>query len=128
MAAVTFDTHAFIKQLKEAGFEEAQAEALSETFKKAQEAHLGELATRHDFEELKLSIRHDIEEFKLATRHDIEELKASTKLDIEELKPSTRHDLKELELRIDGELKLLKWMTGVTLAGVVSLVLKAFFM
>lgn len=102
MGAVAFDTHAFIKQLKEAGFEEAQAEALSETLKKAQEAHLGELATRHDIGELKR--------------------------DIEELKLSTRHDLKELELRIDGELKLLKWMISVILAGVVSLVLKAFFM
>ncbi|MBI2875899.1 MAG: DUF1640 domain-containing protein [Candidatus Tectomicrobia bacterium] len=83
MAVLTFDTHAFIKQLEEAGFPEAQAEALSEAFKKAQEAHLGELATRHD--------------------------------------------LRELELKIEAELRLLKWMMGIMLAGVVSLVLKAFF-
>ena len=44
------------------------------------------------------------------------------------------HRLKETELRmdarferIDGELKLNRWMLGVLLAGVMSLLLKAFF-
>jgi hypothetical protein len=44
------------------------------------------------------------------------------------------HRLKETELRfdarferIDGELKLNRWMLGVLLAGIISLVLKAFF-
>lgn len=90
MAIVTFDTHAFIKQLKEAGFEEAQAEALSEAFKKAQTAHLAELATKHDLKELELKVDNKLES-------------------------------------INGELRLLKWMMGVILAGVVSLVLKTFF-
>jgi hypothetical protein len=47
---------------------------------------------------------------------------------------SLDHRLKETELRIDarferveGELKLNRWMLGVMLAGVLSLVLKAFF-
>jgi len=47
---------------------------------------------------------------------------------------STKHDLKELELRMEnkfesirGELVLLKWMMGFLLAGVISLILKAFF-
>jgi hypothetical protein len=87
---VTFDTYAFVKQLKESGFSEAQAEALSEALKKAQEASLENLATKSDISEVK-------------------------------------HDIKELELRINAQLLLLKWMVGVMLAGVVSLVLKAFF-
>ena len=29
--------------------------------------------------------------------------------------------------RIDGELKLMRWMLGMVLAGIISLVLKAFF-
>jgi len=44
------------------------------------------------------------------------------------------HELRDLEQRInnrferiDGELKLKSWMLGVLLAGVISLVLKAFF-
>ena len=83
MAGITFDTYAFIKHLKESGFQEPQAEALADAFKKAQEVHFEQLATKHD--------------------------------------------LKELELRMNAQLMLLKWMIGVMLAGVVSLVLKAFF-
>ena len=44
------------------------------------------------------------------------------------------HRLKETELRsdarferIDGELKLNRWMLGIIIAGIMSLVLKAFF-
>ena len=36
MATVTFDTHKFIRKLKDAGFEEKQAEAVSEAFRDAQ--------------------------------------------------------------------------------------------
>jgi len=34
---------------------------------------------------------------------------------------------KEDFIRLEGEIKLLKWMMGVVLAGIISLVLKAFF-
>jgi len=54
----------------------------------------------------------------------------ATKGDIADL----RHEMKELELRIDtrfekvhGEMLLMKWMLGLLIAGVASLVLKAFF-
>jgi hypothetical protein len=40
---------------------------------------------------------------------------------------ATKSDLKELELKINAQLMLLKWMMGLILAGIVSLVLKAFF-
>lgn len=40
---------------------------------------------------------------------------------------ATKQDLKELELRLSGEISLLKWMMGFVLAGIVSLILKTFF-
>ncbi len=47
---------------------------------------------------------------------------------------ATKGDLRELELRIiakfekvDGEIKLLKWLLAFLIVGVASLVLKAFF-
>ena len=47
---------------------------------------------------------------------------------------ATKIDLRELELRldtrferIDGELKLNRWMLGFLIAGVMSLVIKTFF-
>ncbi len=36
MATVTFDTHKFVRKLKEAGFDEKQAEAVADAFRDAQ--------------------------------------------------------------------------------------------
>ncbi|MDO9267585.1 MAG: hypothetical protein Q7T96_00560 [Methylobacter sp.] len=52
----------------------------------------------------------------LVTKHDLIEAKNDIKADM-----NVRFD------RIDGELKLNRWMLGVLLAGVISLVLEAFF-
>jgi CHASE3 domain sensor protein len=52
----------------------------------------------------------------LVTKHDLIEAKNKIKADM-----NVRFE------RIDGELKLNRWMLGVLLAGVISLVLKAFF-
>ncbi len=88
MTAITFDTHKFIRKLRTAGFEEAQAEAVADAFKEAQS------------------------ESELATKRDIIDL---------------RRDIDVRFERIDGELKLNRWMLGMLLAGVISLVLKTFF-
>lgn len=88
MSTITFDTHKFVRKLRTAGFEEAQAEAVSDAFSEAQG------------------------ESDLATKRDIDDL---------------RRDIDVLFERIDGELKLNRWMLGMLLAGVISLVLKAFF-
>ena len=48
MSTITFDTHKFIRKLKESGIAEAQAEAIAEAFRDAQgEANL---ATKQDLE------------------------------------------------------------------------------
>ncbi|MBL6987223.1 MAG: DUF1640 domain-containing protein [Methylobacter sp.] len=52
----------------------------------------------------------------LVTKHDLTEAKNEIKADM-----NVRFE------RIDGELKLNRWMLGVLLASVISLVLKAFF-
>jgi len=88
MAAITFDTHKFIRKLRAAGFEEAQAEAVADAFSDAQG------------------------ESDLATKRDISDL---------------RRDIDVRFERIDGELKLNRWMLGILIAGVMSLVLRAFF-
>lgn len=50
MATISFDTHKFIRTLKESGIPENQAEAIAEAF---QTAHLeAELATKTDLREL----------------------------------------------------------------------------
>lgn len=52
----------------------------------------------------------------LVTKHDLIEVKNEIKAEM-----NVRFE------RVDGELKLNRWMLGVLLAGVISLVLKAFF-
>ena len=81
MSALSFDTHKFIRRLKDSGLPENQAEALAEAFRDA------------------------VGEFELVTRKDLQI----------ELAP------------MRADLVLIKWMIGIVLAGVGSLVLKAFF-
>jgi uncharacterized membrane protein YheB (UPF0754 family) len=55
MATITFDTHKFIRTLKDAGIPENQAEAISEAIK---EAHgEAELATKRDIDDVRRDIR-----------------------------------------------------------------------
>ena len=55
MAAITFDTHKFVKKLEAAGISEQQAEAISAAVQDAQES--AELATKTDIRELKAEMR-----------------------------------------------------------------------
>ena len=50
-----------------------------------------------------------------------------TKHDLTEVKNEIKSDMAVRFERIDGELKLNRWMLGVLLAGVISLILKTFF-
>ncbi|MCX7103100.1 MAG: DUF1640 domain-containing protein [Methylobacter sp.] len=54
MTTITFDTHKFIRTLKEAGVPESQAEAFSDAFKEAQGE--AELATQHDITDVRRDI------------------------------------------------------------------------
>ena len=74
-ARVSFDTHAFIKRLEEAGMSVVQAEALSDA--------LGEIVFTS-----------------LATKADISEARA----DIRELELRLKTELREGEIRLNGRL------------------------
>jgi len=73
MTTLTFDTHDFVKKLKEAGFTEEQAEALtnlqkitaSNTLEHARhDYHLDDLATKRDLNESQLKLQKEIAETK----------------------------------------------------------------
>ncbi|MBF0145719.1 MAG: DUF1640 domain-containing protein [Magnetococcales bacterium] len=68
MTTITFDTHSAIKRLKAAGFDEQQAEALSDTIRQAQDAKLDELATKGDILRLEgdiFRLERDLKELEL---------------------------------------------------------------
>ena len=68
MSTVTFDTHAFIKKLKDSGVPEEQAEAHVEALK---QAVADDLATKHDLKDLKIEIKAEIHDL----RHEVQLVK-----------------------------------------------------
>jgi len=99
MATVTFDTLKFVETLKEAGIPEPQAKAFSTAVQESHEA--ADPATKTDL------------------CHEMKEL---------ELRIDTRFEHIDIRFeKMHGEMLLLKWMPGLLIASVASLVLKAFF-
>lgn len=106
MTAITFDTLKYVKTLKAAGFEEPQAEALAEVQREIFSANLDDLVTKRDIKELELA----------------------TKQGFREIELSNKRDIKELELKIAAEIAPLKWGITVCAAGIMTLILKSFFL
>jgi hypothetical protein len=93
-----FDTLTYANKLKEAGFTERQAGAQAEALASVVDSNL---ATKLDIE---------------LARRDLKEL---------EMKLESR--LRELELKFEGRFLVINWMLGFILAGILSLIIKAFF-
>ena len=86
MSALAFDTHKAVTALKQAGFEEAQAEAVVNTMG---EALGGNVATKADLTEVRAVLEADMTAMKAALETDI----AAVKADIEQLRSETKADL-----------------------------------
>lgn len=79
MATLIFDTHAFVKQLTEAGMPEPQAEVLART----QAALIDErLATKNDLQALELRLSNQIKELDARLNHQIREMESRLKYDL----------------------------------------------
>ncbi len=90
MVAMTFDTHAFVKELTKAGMPEEQAEVLA----RSQATLIDEkLATKQDLKELELRLTRDIQELK----RDMQEMEANLKRDMKELEMRLTRDMQELK-------------------------------
>ena len=99
MATITFDTLKFVEKLRAAGVPEAQAKVQAEVLVFALD---------------------EVMDQQLATKVDIARLERELKADIARLE-------REQIVPIQRDLFVLKWMMGMVLASVTSLVLKAFF-
>lgn len=102
MSAIPYDSLKYFTQLEAAGIPAEQARVIVET----QKAALTEAVANQ-----------------LATKGDLLEVKHELKADIASLEARLENRL----VCVEGEMKLIKWMMGILLAGVMSLVLKAFF-
>ena len=109
MATLTFDTHAFVKELTQAGMPEEQAEVLA----RSQAMLIDEkLATKQDLKKLELRLKRDIQELKrdmkeLETRlvRDMQEMEANLKRDMKEQEANLKRDMKELEMRLTRDMQ-----------------------
>ena len=93
MAALLFDTHKAVKDLQEAGFDEAQAEAVVAT---VGTAIVGNVATKQDVNDLRSEMRATV-----ATKQEVSDL---------------RSEMQAMELRITLR------MGGLIVAGVALIV------
>ncbi len=134
------DTLTYVEKLKEAGFTEKQAKVQVEATALLVQENLASKTdievvkheidlVKHEIEVVKHEIdlvKRDIKQLEASTKQDIKELEVGLRRDIKEMETALKHDIKEMQLKFDGKFTLLHWMLGVTIAGVLSLVLKAF--
>lgn len=92
MATVAFDTHEFVKELKDAGFSEQQAEVITKLQKAAVSSTLEQA-------------RHDYELDDLATKRDLKEIELKIELVRAELKRDSA----------ENKAELIRWVVGVGL-------------
>ena len=73
MTALTFDTHAYVKRLRDAGFTEPQAEILAQT-----QAELidSQFANKQDLKNLEVTLKRDIELLRVEMKQSLAETKA----------------------------------------------------
>ena len=132
MAAIMFDTHAFVKELTEAGMPEPQAEVLArsqallidEKLATKEDLKKLELATKRDLKDLELATKRDLKDLELATKRDLKELEEKIKRDLKELEEKINRDLNEMELRLTYKLTLRMGSMMVVAIGVVAALVK----
>jgi hypothetical protein len=102
MAISSLDTLDIAKRLKEAGFNDAQAEAVTTVFRDVRTADLAPLATKADIDRLEA-----------ATRSDFQRLEATTKAEIQRLEAQIELLRRDLTIRLGSMIVV---MTGILLA------------
>ena len=110
MSTVAFDTYTAAKHLRDAGFDERQAEAAVSMVRDAVSADRGEVATKADVDSIlaTLALRFEatlsqldglraaLDEHRAATKAALDELRAATKADIAEVRAATKADIAEV--------------------------------
>ena len=111
MLATAFDPLAAARDLKAAGFESEQAEALAAQLRFAAGADHADLATKADIEALRTDTKADIKALRTDTKTDIKALCTEMKADIAALKgdiEALRTDTKADVAGLKGDVETLK--------------------
>lgn len=111
MTALAIDTLQLVKDLKSAGFNEQQAEAVTRAIRQSQDVDLAHMATKADVASLvtRGDLREELTHF--ATKSEIKTDLSDVKTQISTLKT---------------DIAVLKWMSGATFAGMAAIFAKLF--
>lgn len=145
MNTLALNTHTFIKRLKAANMTEEQAEVIVDGINAARESDLQNLATKSDVAALKADLQEvesslnakidkvesflnaKIDKVESSLNAKIDKLESSLNAKIDKVEASLNAKGDKIELRLSGDIYLLKWMIGVVVAGILALILKAYF-
>ncbi len=98
------DTLQISKRLKEAGFTEPQAEAVTTVLRDAREADFSLLSTKADLNVLREATKADLNVLREATKADLNALREATKADSDRLHAA----FEALRKEIDAKLEILR--------------------
>ncbi len=121
MPVLAFDTHAYVKKLRDAGVPEQQAEVQVEAIAALIEERM---ATKKDLEDLKRELKalegelkRELKELDVKLERELKALEVELKRDIAEV----RRDIKELEMRLMIRLGGLFFLAVGALAALIKL-------
>ncbi|HGJ5857687.1 hypothetical protein, partial [Arsenophonus nasoniae] len=134
MGQVAFDTLQASEELENAGISREQARAISLVVRRSHE--VADVATKRDLEDVRKDMvaRFEKNEAQIAdVRKDLSAEIADVRKDLSAEITNVRKDMeitrKDLQLEMSGiraEQKLMRWMLGAGILGILSLVVKAF--
>jgi len=64
----------------------------------------GDVATKHDLDDLRVATKHDLDDLRVATKRDIDDLRVAAKGDMDLLRSEFKGDLRELKSDLKDEL------------------------
>jgi len=101
MTALTFDTHEFVTELKQAGLSESQAEAITRLHQQAANATIDYVKHEHSLENV-------------VTNKDLDARIKETELKIELVKSELKRDIESVRKEIaETKAELIRWVVGV---------------
>ena len=119
-----FDTHKYIKNLQETGFNEQQAEVLVKSLLESKDYDLSFLATREQI----VKLDNKIDKIESTLKREINDLRKDTKSDIDSLRKDTKLEISELKTEISkNKAEVLKWFIGMFVALVVTIIIRPYF-
>lgn len=132
MGQVAFDALQASEELESAGISREQARAISLVVRRSHE--VADVATKRDLEDVRkdIDVRFDKVDAQLAdVRKDMVNLFDKMDAKISDVRKDMEIPRKDLQLEMSGiraEQKLMRWMLGAGILGILSLVVKAFLM